>query len=319
LIFIYTKNNKMARTRSTPKTNEVTTSLRQSSRVVAAGKRMASTRRAEKAKAVPEPTHEEIMAKVNSVSKVKDDFIPSGHFWIYVRVSTQRQGDNEHVSIESQETYIREFIKTKDWTAEEVHVEAEAVSARYMEKQKRLQHILRNVRPGDIVITYDTSRFSRNLSDAMSALRKIYNKGARFWTAYEGVGYHGPSKHIISQGIAHAELESDKLSEKVKLAKAYCKARGDVTGPVPFGKKVARVPVSNRRVFIDDPSASKLKGKIYKLYFDKEQPSYKDFATLLNEQGLKTDQSFNWTEGKVKRFFKTPLNDMSSLHDALDE
>jgi DNA invertase Pin-like site-specific DNA recombinase len=215
---------------------------------------------------------------------------------IYCRVSSQVQSNygDGCVSLQAQEAACREYCRENKIAVVEVHHEVR--SGRNMERMHILNRIVRKLKPGQQIVFYNITRFSRNVVQGLNLITKIQNKGCSVYSVQEKCAYaDAASQHLFRSTLCFAQHESDQISQRVRTSVAFRKARGDHFGPAPFGKKVDRLK-SGKRVLLDNVAEKRVIEKIKKLYYDKMTPI--DIAHYLNGEGV-LNRGKDWTSAQI--------------------
>ena len=92
---------------------------------------------------------------------------------IYCRSSTLKQNQGNHMSIETQLFYCKNYCEENKLNI--TNCESEICRAVSITNQRKLLKIVNSNRNINIII-YDASRFSRNVYDGINLLRKCKNK-----------------------------------------------------------------------------------------------------------------------------------------------
>jgi DNA invertase Pin-like site-specific DNA recombinase len=133
----------------------------------------------------------------------------------YARVSTEQQDPNGQV---------RELEKGCDEVRKEY-----ASGGRW--DRPVLQHILRFIQPGDVLVVWKLDRLSRSLADLLRILKHLEDAGAGFKSLTESIDTTTPAGRMMMQIVgAFAEFERAMLRERTNLGLARAKAEGRVGG-----------------------------------------------------------------------------------------
>ncbi|MDA3040468.1 MAG: recombinase family protein [Actinomycetota bacterium] len=159
---------------------------------------------------------------------------------IYTRKSSDT-GDRGALSLEVQAERCRERATLEGLTTVLVFDEGQGVSASkslvHSDPSSRpaLADLLSEVRPGDVVISWEVSRLGRNEVDAGTTLRVILQKGGHVLTLDGTDTRQGDQLGFGLRALLYAE-ESRRLSERVKAGKARSRAAGRFLGGyTPYG------------------------------------------------------------------------------------
>lgn len=140
--------------------------------------------------------------------------------YAYIRVSSDKQ-TLENQRYEIMQYCLRQQLQVDRWY-QEVITGTKRVSDR------RLGDLLRRIRPDDLIISTEISRFGRSLYMVLDFFGKCLDKGCRIYTIKDGfqLGDNLQSKVIAFALSLSAEVERQLISQRTKEALAYRKAQG---------------------------------------------------------------------------------------------
>ena len=158
--------------------------------------------------------------------------------YAYVRVSTEQQ------SCSSQEFEISNWSKSNNviihkWIKEEV-------SGTIPVEKRKLGHIIRRMKPGDLLICTEISRLGRNVLMIMGVLNECSQREIQIRTIKDNFDLSGNinSKIIAFAFALAAEIERNLISQRTREALADKKASGVVLGR-PHGSYKCKDAVRN--------------------------------------------------------------------------
>ena len=104
------------------------------------------------------------------------------------------------------------------------------VSSRKNQKERKINELLERVGNDDILIITELSRLGRSISEVISLVNELINKGVRLISIKENIDLKDrhsiQSKVMITMFSLFAELERDLISQRTKEALATKKAGG---------------------------------------------------------------------------------------------
>lgn len=103
------------------------------------------------------------------------------HAYGYIRASGKKG-----VSVEMQKKLIEEWAEKNERNLISILIDDRDSSKLPFEERKQLNHLIRNLIIGDILVTFNLSRLSRNHFQAMTVLHEIEEKQAYFYSIAEG-------------------------------------------------------------------------------------------------------------------------------------
>jgi DNA invertase Pin-like site-specific DNA recombinase len=145
----------------------------------------------------------------------------SGLMILYVRVSSKEQAKDDKLSLAAQTEFIRQSLPSN----QSFLVFSEVCSARNADSQYLLRALILLVSQSCFNV-YAVDRFSRNTSEGIKLLNAISKSKSIFKSASEDVNYQGTANRLrVRELLSHAEFESDKISDRVKLVQLVRKPR----------------------------------------------------------------------------------------------
>jgi DNA invertase Pin-like site-specific DNA recombinase len=140
---------------------------------------------------------------------------------IYCRISSLKQ--NEGLSLKSQELYCQEYCNNNKFNV--INTITEIKSAKIMNKQKKLNELIIN--DNFVLIVYDQSRLSRNISDFINFSEKCKKQNVVIhFVQNELVSSNVSDLKKIISGVIDGEIESKNIGLRVKRSIEYRKRLG---------------------------------------------------------------------------------------------
>lgn len=161
----------------------------------------------------------------------------------YVRVSTDKQ-TTENQCFEIREFAVKNNLTVNRWIME-------TISATKDLEKRKLGHLLRKLKAGDVLIASELSRLGRNLLQVMSILHYCMSSGVQVWTIKDNykLGTDIQSKVLAFAFGLSAEIERNLISQRTKEALLRLKAEGKILGR-PKGRSNDRLKLSGKEVQI---------------------------------------------------------------------
>lgn len=189
----------------------------------------------------------------------------------YIRVSTD--STDQEYSYETQERYFNQLIENHpDWNAVGVYSDY-GISGTSSDKRTGFKRLMRHCREGKIdrVVCKSISRFARNTTDFMTALRTLRENNTTILFEKENLDTADPTSEFILTTLgAIAQEESRSISGNITLGNKMRFKRGDVRNEVIYGYRYNGEMVT---------SAS---GYQYKEQYQYEQHKYERFGNPCN-------------------------------------
>lgn len=154
----------------------------------------------------------------------------------YRRVSTGEQGTNG-TSLDGQKDELASLAAKLGATDVLDFVEVESAGVEKQERRVEVARLLDSVRPGDVVVVTKFDRFTRDLEFAISKVREILNKQARFISIAEGEFESSPEGELkLAIWASIAQMERARIRDRTQGQKSRLRAQGKfMDGRPPFG------------------------------------------------------------------------------------
>jgi putative DNA-invertase from lambdoid prophage Rac len=149
----------------------------------------------------------------------------------YVRVSTDAQAQQGH-SLADQESRIRGYAQSLGLTVQSMFIEAGVSASKKLSVRPKGAELLSSLRSGDHVISTKLDRMFRSASDALNVAAEFREKGIRLHLLDIGgeVTGTGAAKLVFSVLAAVAEMERERIGERVRSVKQHLRDGGYFTG-----------------------------------------------------------------------------------------
>lgn len=161
----------------------------------------------------------------------------------YCRVSTSHQNEiNQHFAI--QQFADKNNIHIDRWVEEKI-------SSSKKLKQRKLGHLLDELKSEDVLITSEVSRLSRSINELFFILEFCLNKNCQVWTLKENyrLGNDIQSKVLAFAFGLTAELSKKLLQERTKETMSRLKAEGKKLGrPIGAVSKELKLSKNKKKI-----------------------------------------------------------------------
>lgn len=158
----------------------------------------------------------------------------------YIRVSTDKQ------TVENQRFEINQYAQKNNITIDR-WIE-ETISGTISPEKRNLGKLLKNVKPGDIIICSELSRLGRSMFMIMSILNELMEMQVAVYAVKEGykLGQDLQSKVLAFAFSISAEIERNLIAERTTEALRRRKAEGKILGR-PKGRKNTTYKLSDKK------------------------------------------------------------------------
>jgi DNA invertase Pin-like site-specific DNA recombinase len=225
----------------------------------------------------------------------------------YIRVSTPLQCGTKNISLSLQTRTIQEYCESNNYDLVEMVEDAAVSGTLTVEQHSKLSILLSKLGKGDVVLTYNVARFSRNLVDLIKVVDDIMSKGVIFIAIKDECdtsSYDGCMKIRIFASAA--EQEVTEMSERTSEAIRYHIKQGRHMGSVPYGYKkrnqakgsgIVEVPEEQAVIaYIKQRRDEKVDGV---------NISYRQIARELDEKGVaRPGKGKKWGHEVVQRLYE---------------
>ena len=199
--------------------------------------------------------------------------------FLYVRVSTERQSDEGH-SLADQESRLRGYAQSLGLPVTDTFIEAGVSGAKRLHTRPKGAELLATLRRGDHVIAAKLDRLFRSASDALNVAEDFRESGIHLHLLDIGgeVTGNGAAKLVFSVLAAVAEMERERIGERVRSVKQHLRDGGYFTG----GKLARGYHVTSDGKIQADAQWSDCLGFMTRLH--EEHVPYRQIAERVKEQ-----------------------------------
>ncbi len=203
---------------------------------------------------------------------------------VYLRVSTGKQSDS---SPEDQLRKCQEFARAHDWKIAEQHIYRDsAVSGAGSDRpglNRLLEAALASQREFEVVLVDDTSRLSRNLSDALRIIERLKFAGLRFIAVSQNIDTeHEQADLMVGIHGIFDQLYLKELGQKTFRGLEGRALRGLHTGGKCYG--YSTVPVEGGKKLQVNEAEAVLVRRIFEM--SASGLSLNTIAKTLNREGI---------------------------------
>ena len=235
--------------------------------------------------------------------------------FLYARVSDEKQ-ERKGLSIPDQVRRMMEYCKRKDIRPREIFREAKSAREENRpEFQKMITEATQGKVPPKYILTWNTSRFSRNVEVAERYKRILRAKGVNVIAVSQEVpdDMYGRFTERMFESID--QLRSEEIGIDTLRGMVENARQGYISGGIPpFGYEFERT--------IDDKGNPKLKFKvqpderrllclIFQLYVNGSEDTPplggQRLADYLNERGSRTRSGALWDKGSILAIIRNPV------------
>ncbi len=176
---------------------------------------------------------------------------------LYLRVSTAEQAKRDHVSLEVQEHYCREFAARQNWPVEAVIQDVESG----LDSQRPGYLRLLQLPQGTAIVIYRFDRLGRDAAEMMQAVKTLQQRGCSVESATE------PTESSFMRGLFFllAEDGSNRIRARVVPAQRARIEQGKWLGKAPLGYRIVPAP-DGRGKTLEPTSAAPAIARLFELY-----------------------------------------------------
>jgi putative DNA-invertase from lambdoid prophage Rac len=186
----------------------------------------------------------------------------------YCRVSTEAQGQSE-LGLDAQRRKIEGRAHEMGWQLDGIYTDIISGSTP-LHQRSQGSRVLALIRPGDVLCCAKLDRLTRSAIDALTVVKDFRKRGISLWALDIGSGDctgGGVSELLVSILSAVASFERERISERIRDAKASLRTKGPHQGGSrPFGWTLGEVNGHGRaRLLVEDPAERQAIGDIIDL------------------------------------------------------
>ena len=164
---------------------------------------------------------------------------------VYLRVSSKGQDNKEfgRVGLETQNHTVLSFALQNNLRIKSTF--EDVGTGTKMDKRKDYQKMLKDLKPGQIILVYNVSRFGRNVEQVMKFLTEVHEKGGYVYSVSDGLS---SSDNEFLNLVKQAAQESVNLSRTINESLSRRRMNNEHIGPAPYGSLVYRDKHGARRL-----------------------------------------------------------------------
>lgn len=219
----------------------------------------------------------------------------------YCRVSTDKE--DQLNSLEAQKKFFAEYTQRTGDILAGLYAD-EGISGTKTRNRKEFLRLMRDAEHGlfDLVVVKDISRFARNTVDLLQNVRKLKALGIETLFLTANMTSMGNSEFILTIFGALAQEESANTSKRVKFGKKLNAEKGRVPNLV-YGYDKTKGEYFHLTVNRQEAAVIR---QIYRWYTEEGYGAAK-ISIMLNERGLKTKRTCQWSQNGVCRILTNEL------------
>lgn len=166
--------------------------------------------------------------------------------YAYIRVSTDKQDcANQKLGVDAKAKALGLTINK--------YIEDDGISGTKEPEKRALGKLLKILRPGDVIIVSELSRFGRKLFMLFRILERLLNSGVCVYSVKDGYTLDSSIQSKVlafAFGMA-AEIERDLISQRTKEALIQCRIKGIKLGR-PLGRQNKSHKLDEHETYIYD-------------------------------------------------------------------
>ena len=208
---------------------------------------------------------------------------PEGELYLrvaaYCRVSSD--SDDQLNSFAAQQNHYYDYINSHDhWELAEIYAD-DGITGTAAKKRDDFQRMLADCRKGriDKILVKSISRFARNTTDCLEALRELKSLGISVYFEEHNIDTKMVSSEMMTAVIAAcAQAESESISKNMRWSvQKRMGQRTYISSSVPYGYRL-----SGKNLIIDEGEAGVV-SRIFEAYLEGQTPT--EIAEMLALEG----------------------------------
>jgi len=175
-------------------------------------------------------------SQTTAQSKKKKDILKPKQVWVYVRVSSKGQNEEQYgrVGSKTQNTKILQNCMENDYT---ILGTVSEVGSAYRTKTPKLEKLINIAKQQEPIVVYSVSRFSRNVNNARLYLERLHSKNSYIISVSENITSLDKG---FMELVVQSEQESKMISNRSLDAYNRIRKQGGYNGKKPFGYNIVR-------------------------------------------------------------------------------
>ena len=183
---------------------------------------------------------QKVIAENKAVERVKRivKYQPTKMIWKECVTYYRRSTDKQDTTIESQQTTC--LRKAEEMGLTLVNEYSDEITGKAdLSDRKGMSKMMKEIKPGQILIVYSISRIARQIEVFYNIMRMLKENGCRIICCHEKLDSIDPHMEVIwAVHAAFAQQEREAISSRTKAALATMKKNGQVVGRPRWGYKV---------------------------------------------------------------------------------
>ncbi len=230
---------------------------------------------------------------------------PAKRAFVYCRVSTDEQSQDDRYSLALQEERCRDYAKHKGWQVATVRKD---VGSGKDAERPGYQELLADVRAGaiDVVITYRLDRLSRNVRDVYDFLHRSAEANVGFVSTSESFDTTtAMGRAMLGVAAVFAQLTREMIAENVRDGVAKRARSGKYVGGTatpPYGYTYSR----EQGKLLVVPEEALVVCRVFGL-FARGKWGATRIARYLNQEGVPSKRRTQWSNRTVASLLRSPL------------
>jgi len=214
----------------------------------------------------------------------------------YIRVSTVDQADHG-ISLEAQESRIREWCSSNGYTLGEVMIDR-GISGGRADNRPALQAALSGIHRGDALVVYSLSRLARSTRDTLEIADHLERRGADLVSLSEKIDTTSAAGRMIFRLLAVlSEFERDVISERTSMAMRHLKGQGRFMGgrsPIGWTKDGDNIaPMETEQMAVN-----------HAVEMRKEGQSLREISAVLDGMGMRNRMGNAYAPVQIQRMLR---------------
>ena len=213
---------------------------------------------------------------------------------VYVRVSSEKQADDDRTSLSDQQRHCEGFADKQGWHASTVHSDTfsgyDSLDARV-----GLRRALDTITQGAVLLVWRFDRLSRDMVDMALIAREVHRKGARIVSVSEGELTNSPMGRLL--GSLHtfaAESEREGITARTHGALRTRAEQGKLLVG-PSNKYGYSYDGARKEWYVANPETAPVVQRMYALA--EQGYTLYDIAKTLNDEGILTRSGYLRSKG----------------------
>ncbi len=218
---------------------------------------------------------------------------------LYARVSTEDQAV-EGFSLDAQMKKLEAYCRSEGYEVADRYID-DGYSGRKTNRPE-YQRMLSEIDRWDVIVVLKMDRIHRNSVNFTNMMDFLGKNGKKFASVYDKLDTGNAMGRFVMDIMQRiAQLESEQIGERVKLAMGYKAKHG--TGNLGSGHPYGYQYVNGELIIVEDEAH--IVRAIYNMYI--RGSTLQEICDFLNNAGIESKKGVGWSRQTISNIIHNPL------------